>query len=454
MLGHNDREQKENILFRPSVASATNRFSAGSPRAGKSIKPNVTMVDLFLSGEVSSRRKSVGADGQEITLDTVNGALQLIPDPLDVIGTAEKTNKTGAARRSSLGSYRSAGVQQTPGLQVQDYWKHFASLPVSWPVVRNMRTLQERFIREFEQYAHVGTPKFGERVRCLVFVVVSLDRVGIRSSATQDPNAKTGEVLLPGQCVVVDTVVKKAGVRYMRLCSGGWIFDRLNGQPIMTQLQSIEVGSWWYRVESQDFVETRIIPVYENDARSGWVMSPGEAFVVDVRCTIDDERFLLLKDGRGWIFEVTRGNDPMIVMAECDEGQIPASKEDGDIGERAKRSGVEVGVWQYRILGKHILAVGSTLTGRLLRPGENITVNMRAPANGAKSREVSTATNQTIRNRVWLRLSDGRGWIPKTGQQGQALVRFTGAGQMGKVASPADSSGRDQGVEDWMVGVT
>jgi len=108
------------------------------------------------------------------------------------------------------------------------------------------------------------------------------------------------------------------------------------------------------------------------------------------------------------------------VISECDE-----QKEDtADPAMNMKTGGsVEVGTWEYEVIDQ-VLAIGSSTSGWLLAIGEIIFVDMRVPANGLKVRETSSRQAPSSETRIWLRLHDGRGWIPKTHVDGLPTVRF------------------------------
>jgi len=84
--------------------------------------------------------------------------------------------------------------------------------------------------------------------------------------------------------------------------------------------------------------------------------------------------------------------------------------------------------WDYEVVGNPVLALGNWQNGALLHPGEKVGVTVRATASG---RSLSTAMTDSKNSdefvdRVWLKLSDGRGWVPKTNMQGTMHARFTG----------------------------
>jgi hypothetical protein len=222
----------------------------------------------------------------------------------------------------------------------------------------------------------------------------------------------------------------------MRLCRGNWVFeDTLTGQPALALIEDIELGPWWYRNVSGQLIEVRQVPTRGNWARSGYVICPNEACVVTLRGKIFGVQFMLLTDGRGWIFEkypFESGGKEVeeYVMVECDRPpQLQPQKQDSVVASKTSSTktqlprSLQTGSWIYKILDKPVLALGTRLAGAILDPGEQVHVNARISANGIKTAEVSSQTND-LPARTWLKLGDGRGWIPKVDEVGRPLVQF------------------------------
>lgn len=424
---------------------------------------DLTLAEIFLSGAVKEKEKDKSK--------AVGSPLNLIPDPeqidndqLQPLLEKEETEKAKARQKA-----------QNEKNVLQNYWKQFATFPGYWPRSQDSRERYEAFTKDFLS-ASTAVLAAGERIHCLSFVVVCAEKVGIRSTPTLSKDAQTGDVLVSGQCVVVEQIVSFEQVRFLKLNTGAWVFDRVGRLQVMEPMVNVEVGHWWYRVVSQDHTELRTAPTHSTRARTGQALCPGEVCVVSLRCYVNGQRFYYLADGRGWIFERRQsasGNrsppssprsprdEPEsrneLVLTECVEDKEEAEEEEvltprGDSENKPKKNAVETGLWQYQVLSKPILAVGSSLQGKLLHSGEKVHVNMRVPANGEKGKEWSVKARTTITNRIWLRLSDGRGWIPKSDVDGEPLVRFIGVAFTGPPEITSARAGRES-VEGWMHGL-
>mmetsp|Transcript_147331 Transcript_147331/g.274510 ORF Transcript_147331/g.274510 Transcript_147331/m.274510 type:complete len:447 (+) Transcript_147331:81-1421(+) len=428
-------------------------------RADKKEK-DFTIADLFLSGTVTGEKEPTKA---------ADSSLTLIPDPTDC-----ETESQPLLDREET-SVKARQKAQNEMKSLQNYWKQFATFPAYWPRSKDARDRHEAFMKDYLS-ASKAVLAAGERIHCLTFVVVCAEKVGIRSTPTLNKDAQTGDVLCPGQCVVVEQIVSFEQVRFLKLNTGAWVFDRVGRLQVMEPMVNVEVGHWWYRVVSQDHLEVRTAPTHSSRARTGQALCPGEVCVVSLRCLVDGQRFYHLADGRGWIFEKRQSDNGTdspprsprdapdsrneVVMSECVEEREEAEEEEVQTPRSAaetKRNAVETGLWQYQVMAQPILAVGSSLQGKLLYPAEKVHVNMRVPANGEKGKEWSVKARTTITNRIWLRLSDGRGWIPKSDVDGEPLVRFIGVAFTGQGATEIHSArgnnaGRES-FEGWMHGV-
>lgn len=249
------------------------------------------------------------------------------------------------------------------------------------------------------------------------------------------------------------------GLTYIKLMDGGWIFERepVKGELVLARMHDVEVGRWWYQQVSNTFVETRRVPTFANDARTGYMTCPDEAVVVCCRCRIDGNKFLRLMDGRGWVFadappdipEDEFDHDFNAVFVECATGQELAS-----CPRDQNAPAFEYGFWKYEILDNPVVVIGRSKNGNLLQPGTTFLCDMRVPASGLKTSEVSSNDAQTIRNRVWLRIADDQGWLPKTDTQNKPLVRFLGVRKRPEgVKPPRAAFSVELNTSDWMVGV-
>jgi len=244
------------------------------------------------------------------------------------------------------------------------------------------------------------------------YVIVCEKRVGIRSCPSCDDWARTGKVLHPGSCIVVDQ--EENG--YLKLHDGsGWIFQQKGEVEVAVIMEKLELGAWWYR--STDFVQVRQAPTTQSELRSGWFLVDGEMVVVVVRCCIGGERFFQLADGRGWIAEADRNTAKVAMhesggelLMECQWNEYPSTN-----------TVVDVGLWRYKVVAtKPVIALGENCNGTLVEPGMIVGVDKRCYAGGRES-ECET---QHIRDRRWLRLAGQCNWVPERGKDGNFLLKL------------------------------
>lgn len=340
--------------------------------------------------------------------------------------------------------------------KLQEYWKSSAQWPL-WPQLKDSRERAQSFKDAFQE--GINSPTLirhcGEHLKCAAYVVVCPQKIGIRSAPTCDYDKQTGGMLHPGEMVIVDNILRFAGVNHLKLRAGGWVFDKKGAVHCMSYMEQVEIGLWWYRLISVEYAEIRCSPNFREAARTGHMLVPGEVIVVTLRCLVDGCRWMLLADGRGWMFETRppiyglEGDGDERVIAECDE-----QKTDADDSTMSLKTGgvVELGMWEYEVMDE-VLAIGSSTSGWILPQGEIIFVDMRVPANGLKVKETSSHSVITMDTRIWLRLHDGRGWVPKTNVDGNPNVRFV------KVPAPGSQHNRKHQNPtlpeevDWMSGV-
>lgn len=214
----------------------------------------------------------------------------------------------------------------------------------------------------------------------------------------------------------------------MHMADGsGWVYDALTDTTLVAELKQVEVGSWWYQVVCEEYVEVRTTPTLSPSARSGFLMCPGEVTVVWLRAYVKGVPFLQLADGRGWIFEVkpvsaskSKRNFMDLVAREV-ELEPDLAKDSQDFQDLIPPTNevVEVGMWAYKVLNKPVLAIGTRPCGIILKPGEVVRVDKRCSANG--NHEPDTAP-MIMQSRTWLRLTQSRGWIPIVSETGEELV--------------------------------
>lgn len=413
----------------------------GPPRADSStsLSRNVsyavqmTLTDLFLSGSCQGwanepdeppEDEDVAPLGEEKGSKT--SFVLTIPDPPSSVSTdLPRTLRENFSENDHGLGPEAKGLMATEHA-VPDYWRDHAGLPRSWPNIKEAQRLQREFV---EQCERLVTDDSGSKFTA--YAVVHHGPVGLRAFPSTQEADLNGDKLSPGQCIVVNSVALRGGTRFLRLVGGGWAFEQINGAPVLAQLSGLELGPWWYRVVCRDFVETRRVPSCSNWARSGHVLCPGEVCVVGMRCCIGGRRFLQLADGRGWAFERTPGgggasSEGRAALAECDGARPVADKE---LALDTPRIGKEAGLWQYQVLDKPIVALGTSWHGAVLEAGETFLVGARIAANGEKAWEPRTRrapASTSLDGRTWLELNDGRGWIPKTAVDGKPLVQFVG----------------------------
>lgn len=185
---------------------------------------------------------------------------------------------------------------------LQDYWKTYASWLACWPTVAEARNNIAVFTKELEAIERPSEVS--------AYVVLGHHPIKVRSIPSISEDDATAQVVSPGQCVVTDKLEPKGGQNFLRLADGsGWLFDKLDGCPVLTKLSDVECGKWWYSVVCDEFVEVRSVPGYGDDHRNGWIMCPKELIQVSVRCNIRGRRHCQLADGRGWIFEAKPSRD-------------------------------------------------------------------------------------------------------------------------------------------------
>mmetsp|Transcript_15600 Transcript_15600/g.33147 ORF Transcript_15600/g.33147 Transcript_15600/m.33147 type:complete len:447 (-) Transcript_15600:134-1474(-) len=333
----------------------------------------------------------------------------------------------------SCGSQESLPPQgrRTLDSLVQEHWKAQASLPRDWPAAQEESIRQMEFLSACrELHASSGLGKLRSSV------VMALERVpvwGDPALAVEHPSCR---VLLPGQCVISDSMIAVKDTRLSRLYMGGWVASK--GEEVLVELQDLELGPWWYQVVSQEVMEARQVPNHDARACGGVVLSPNEVCVVGLRCLVQGTRFLQLADGRGWLVEsLPLGEMGALqpTLLECSSAHglgagMPLGSYKADIVLPADAgTGLEMGLWRYRLCGRPVVALGSRLYGTHVKPGQDIIVHMRLPAHSKVS----------ILNRMWLRLSDGRGWIPEVDDEGRPLVQLVGrVSPLRSVGGPED----------------
>lgn len=264
--------------------------------------------------------------------------------------------------------------------------------------------------------------------RNTAYVVIAEVPIGVQSTPSVSTSHATDQVIQPGHIIQVDSIVEGEETRFMHMADGsGWVYDALTDTTLVAELKQVEVGSWWYQVVCEEYVEVRTTPTLSPSARSGFLMCPGEVTVVWLRAYVKGVPFLQLADGRGWIFEVkpvsaskSKRNFMDLVAREV-ELEPDLAKDSQDFQDLIPPTNevVEVGMWAYKVLNKPVLAIGTRPCGIILKPGEVVRVDKRCSANG--NHEPDTAP-MIMQSRTWLRLTQSRGWIPIVSETGEELV--------------------------------
>jgi len=438
----------------------------------------ITLTDLFLSDFDKSDEQ-------------IDSGPCLIPLPPALFAIAQQVkeeadrqqaikDQTGLGKIDELEQQKQKAAAALE-VQLQQYWKTFASWPRTWPGPEKVRQRLQDFMTTFRdgEKGDGLVSHCGERLRVSAFVVICEENILLRSEPSTSNDHLTGDKIHAGELVVVDNILQYGKTKFLKLRrGGGWAFDRIDRvQNIarivhtrcMAFVASIEIGLWWYRVVSQEYAEVRRAPGPGEKLRSGFVLCPGEVVVVALRCTVDEKSWLHLADGRGWIFErrptrveqMQKEDDSTgeVVMAECTE-ENGASMRVSEQDSALKANAVQIGMWEYETT-RRVLAVGGSIAGCILEKGEKIKIDLRVPADGQKPEKTRMAQSRPpVAKRTWLRLNDGRGWVPKTDEDSRTLLRFLripGAPKPGVSSRRASSSESIMSMlpegHEWMQGI-
>lgn len=342
------------------------------------------------------------------------------------------------------------------GLQLQEYFKTFAFFPTPIPGIEESRTRMLHFIEAFQMQQGVLN-YCGERFKTFnAFVVICPEKICLRSHpSTLSEDMIPGKVIHPGQMVIAERILSFNKGKFLKTREEGWAFERKGSIRCMAHVSSVEIGLWWYCVVSQEYAEIRKTPSFSDRVRSGHILCPGEVCVVALRCVVDDRHWMQLADGRGWIFQMRPPDAPRlheekmmpdVVMAECKDGEADPFKEDStnttSKGAVPKSSALEAGLWEYQCV-EETLAIGGSESGNVIFKESKVLVDYRVPANDQKSKDTG---KPTVKNRIWLKLSDGRGWVPKTGVDGAPLFKFVRMANSSVEGQPLRRTGT---IESW-----
>mmetsp|Transcript_45970 Transcript_45970/g.106906 ORF Transcript_45970/g.106906 Transcript_45970/m.106906 type:complete len:424 (-) Transcript_45970:52-1323(-) len=336
---------------------------------------------------------------------------------------------------------------QTQHATIQAYWKGFAGYLDDWPSLRRNKAVLGDFLTQYENLPADS--------KCRGFVCMSQHPVAVRSSASFSEAAMTSRRIEPGDVILVQKVdqasEEDSAADFLELAGGqGWVFSMLNGQTLFAEMRMLEAGALWYRVVCSELAEVRAAPLHADWARTGWILNPGECVSVALRAHVCGYDFLMLADGRGWIF-MTKPTAPKntrepdrFVMAECETDFLLDDIAQLQVLVPATNDVVDIGKWTYVVNQNPVLAIGTMECGVWLVPGDVVRVNKRAIAHGG------TTTMSAVRSRRWLRLADHRGWVPETFEDGREALTMREDEDM-SYPQWYQSAARQQG-EEWMSG--
>lgn len=353
-----------------------------------------TFSGLFLSGQFSFMLDDDEMPQEELEDDV---ALQYFPDPPFVQVPDELPDE------DPLDSQRPKPI---------DYWKDHAHYYDVWPSVKENRESNMDLVAALGSSRGRTSSVLNRRL----VVNISPHQVGLRSGPSFEEESRTGEVCKSGRAVVASSCMTKDGVVWWKLREAdAYVFEAKDGMRVMQEAMNVETGKWWYRVACKDCIEVRSAPDYGDELRTGWILSPRSLVLCNLRCRVGSSQWLLMEDGRGWIFvwkpvlAMSGGMKagPQIALEESNHDFMDLeSHEDVRMAIPATDAVVEVGVWNYVVQKRPILCIGTRQYGTWLSPGDIVKVDKRCSANGNMHR------NELIQERVWLRLMDGRGWVP------------------------------------------
>eukprot|EP00405_Crypthecodinium_cohnii_P035134 CAMPEP_0206533760 /NCGR_PEP_ID=MMETSP0325_2-20121206/5149_1 /ASSEMBLY_ACC=CAM_ASM_000347 /TAXON_ID=2866 /ORGANISM="Crypthecodinium cohnii, Strain Seligo" /LENGTH=471 /DNA_ID=CAMNT_0054030449 /DNA_START=11 /DNA_END=1426 /DNA_ORIENTATION=+ len=376
------------------------------------------------------------------------------------------------------------------GVSPQEYWKAFATFKKDDPALVASRERNGKFVKEWAEKHNLtaalkakeqGDTSFAElfkrqrsRTRPMTtsfrsgqleiteaFVNISPYALGIRSMSSAAEDAKTGEVIAPGEAVIVERIMEKDHVRFLKLMDGrGWVFDRTADTTVMARMEEVEIGNYWYRVACKELVDIRRAPVYDAEAKTSNLLCPKELVVVSLKCRVrGGQHFVMLADGRGWVFstklsEGKKGKTGKAqgdtVMEEVDAEIVHGTNWMNQADLLPVTSDiVEVGLWTYSIEVDQVIAIGGHIHGEVVKEGDIIKVDKRCWSEGM----VPIAGMHSIK---WLRLMDGRGWVPEKTPQGKpcAVLKTNGGiSYPSTLALKAKIEETEKALPKWAIGI-
>lgn len=399
---------------------------------------NATLVTLFLSGktatnlESQSKKMSLADASAPSFIDLTEaeeGEVEYFPEPPCIAANPNQDVENSTAASAT-------------GLEPHKYWKNHVSWREEDPEIEVWNKQILRFRDQWDKLtAAFNTSRcshgmkrslirssvnsMGETIRIQAFVNISGQSLGIRSASSHDDAGKTGQTVEPGEPVVIEQVVEKEGVRFLKLADKrGWVFDSKDDIEIMAKMEDLEVGIAWYRVLCSDLVDVRRAPIYDESAKTGRLLVPKEIVAVNMKCRVRGDHFVHLTDGRGWVFLLKQGacrrtpKPNQVVMKDCEALFNQDAPLDLLKAVPPTTEVVDVGTWPYEVGEEPVLAIGYKNYGTYLSPGDIVMISKRAYANGEPPQPHTQNTSK-----LWLRLANGRGWVPERGTDGKMLLK-------------------------------
>lgn len=224
---------------------------------------------------------------------------------------------------------------------------------------------------------------------------------------------------------------------------------------VMSELIDPEAGVWWYRVAAREFVEIHLTPSESLESKSGWLLCPGEVAMVMVRCDLNGNTFLQLSDGRGWIFE-RRPEDMAVLVTQIPDDPAEQTR---CLKSEHEAPPLATGRCFLVVSPMPVVAVGTSMLGNVLHPGEVVFANRLCAAGGPHASwkaEVSEKDAKPLERRLWARLADGRGWTPLTDVDGKPLMQEVDPEEQLSRAMSTENSAtvrKDPPPSEWMAGI-
>jgi len=447
-----------------------------------------TLVGMFLSGgsaQAAPQGPAAASQKQRTSLSASTGLqsgqvadfdgedpdleLEYFPDPPCIAPFAdeEEKNDVKTMKGAAPQSYFKGHVQWiADDLQTQqarlssmafvELWNKKHGISDGATTERIARLTKRSTFSSFASRSDLGETSFW------AFVNITQTPVGIRSVNALDEDKKTGEVIHPGHCVLIERIAEQEGIRYLKLSDGrGWVFDSNGKDTIMAKMEEVEIGVSWHRVVGTKSVDIRRTPVYGDAARTSRLLAPRELVVVNIKARIRGQTWVHLADGRGWVFVMLAGAKKVkslsdTVMQDCD-AEITMGDSYADMFILPPTTeAVEVGLWTYIVGTEALLAIGTKPIGTFIEPGDVIKVDKRAFQDGNSISEAmvhSTSTGAPALRRRWLRLADGRGWLADKNLAGKDVVTLRAESFVSYPSHFKGAKNIDRPSAAWMVGM-